>query len=368
MRPQRLLALILLLVMTACTSSTLQNPINLTSMPTPGALTKTVYFWDLGVSMKYPENWVAPQFNAGQVVVVSSPDAIRNRIVAQPIVALRIVDPLRELGLAKNATLDQIARAAGASSSTARVTPGGNTSVAGQDAAYVNVSEDSVKLNSLSLAFRMPDGRVGVLIGVAPKDQWGDFAPTLENMRVSIALLKPTDFPLPEMGSDVRTYPQGGITFNTPKGWIDKDLGSNTRQYRDPALADYPDGSGYVNGPQLFAFGVPLPPGAALDAVLKPFVNARANDPVKSTTVGGQPALEILITNATTGQTVNYTGFASQDKTVLIVFRWTTPAILTDALRPTFESILKSVTFNAITATLIVAPTRPASATRAATP
>jgi len=363
MRPQRLLAPILLLVLTACTSSTLQNPINLTRMPTPGALTKTLYFWDLGVSMKYPDNWVAPQFNAGQVVVESSPDAIRNRIVAQPIVALRIVDPLRELGLSKNATLDQIARAASASSSTAKVTPGGNTSVAGQDAAYVNVSEESVKLYSLSLAFRMPDGRVGVLIGVAPQDQWGDFAPTLENMRASMALLKPADFKLPEMGPDVRTFPQGGITFNLPKDWIEKDLGRNTRQYRDPTLADYPDGSGYVNGPQLIAFGVPLSQGASLDSVLKPFVNAQASDSVKSTTVGGQPALELLITNATTGQIVNYTGFASQDKTVMIVFRWTTPAILTDALRPTFESILKSVKFNAISATLIVAPTRPASPT-----
>ncbi len=50
---RRFVALILTLLIAACTVPILQNHISLTSVPTLGPLTKTVYFWYLGVSVTF---------------------------------------------------------------------------------------------------------------------------------------------------------------------------------------------------------------------------------------------------------------------------------------------------------------------------
>ena len=65
--------------------------------------------------------------------------------------------------------------------------------------------------------------------------------------------------------------------------------------------------------------------------------------------VGDQTGTQIFSTDAQTGQIVVFVGVTSQDKHVLMVFRWTAPGLLKEATRPVFDSILGSVRFGPIT-------------------
>src|SRR5687767_3022671 len=71
-------------------------------------LTKTLPYWDMGLSIKYPDTWAEPQFIPGQLTLSPlSPNEAT--IFEQPTVAFRVVDPLVELSLPKDAPLAQIA-------------------------------------------------------------------------------------------------------------------------------------------------------------------------------------------------------------------------------------------------------------------
>ena len=67
--------------------------------------------------------------------------------------------------------------------------------------------------------------------------------------------------------------------------------------------------------------------------------------------IGGQPGVEVTTADPATGQQVIFIGVASQDKSAINIFRWTTPAALVDTTRPLLDALLKSVAFGAITAT-----------------
>jgi hypothetical protein len=368
---RRLLAkfILLICVTTACTPAPTQAPPTSPSFPTPGQLSKIAPYWDLGLSIAYPANWVMPQFIDGQMILAPTLEAARGQTPSQPVIAIRIVDPVKDLRLSKSATLEQIATAISAGN-TVSVGGSGQTRIAGLDATYINISDDNTKLNGQAIAFRMPDGRVGVLIGVAPAARWADFAPTFDQMRGTTALLKPADFNVPDPNGQAGTFPQGGITFTYPKGWIERDLGGNSRLYRDSAAVEYLDDSGYVNGPQLVVIAENLPKDTGLQNALAGVVKINPEDKVTEVMVGGQPGIEFSYTDRVSGQTVTYFAFASQDRTVMIVLRWTVPGILTTALRPTLDAILQSVKYGAIRTPLITlntpkAPNQAATATAA---
>src|SRR5258706_10015564 len=78
---------------------------------TPGPLAKTVRYWDLGVSIPYPDNWAAPQFLAGSLTLAPSLEAAHGQVQTQPVIHIQISDPVRDLHLSKDATLSQIAAA-----------------------------------------------------------------------------------------------------------------------------------------------------------------------------------------------------------------------------------------------------------------
>src|SRR5262249_16016240 len=159
------------------------------------------------------------------------------------------------------------------------------------------------------------------------------------------------DYTIPDSGGLLSTFPQGGITLIYPRGWIDKDLGENSRLYRDSAAVEYLDGSGYVNGPQLVLCGEPMPRDMSLQPPLSRLVKIGPEDKARDIAVGGQPGIAFAYSDRVSGQVVTYASFASQDKSVLIVLRWTVPGILADLLKPTRDAILASVKFGPVSAT-----------------
>src|SRR5215212_10260209 len=97
------LVMLILTLLTACAPAD-----NTAPTPTyilPGPLTKTVVYWDLGVSLKYPENWADPVFAAGQLIIPTSPDVPRQQKPSQPLVSLRVIDPV-SFNLPKDVKLD----------------------------------------------------------------------------------------------------------------------------------------------------------------------------------------------------------------------------------------------------------------------
>jgi hypothetical protein len=351
MRRWAIVTLMILISGCAPAASPTANPAQIS---TPGPLTKTADYWDLGLRIPYPDNWVTPQFLNGQMTLGGSVNAMRGS-AAEPVIAIRIVDPVKDFRLSKNATLQQIAAAMSAGQGVT-ISKTGPTSVAGLDAAFIDLTENRASMYGQAIAFRMPDGRVGSIIGVAPFEMWADFAPTFDKMRQTATLIKPTDFSVPQSGSTQANFPTGGLSFTLPQGWISKNLGGNAYLYRQNGMDEYLDDSGFVNGPQLVLLARRLASGVNLRTAMTSLVNV--GDKVSDTTVGGQPALLVTSADQTSGQVILFIGVPSQDKTVLNVFRWTAPSLVAQAVRPTLDAILQSVKFGAVTTTL-AAPATP---------
>jgi hypothetical protein len=324
---------------------------------TPGPLNKTAAFWDLGISVKYPENWVDPQYIAGQMTLAQSLQAAHGKSATEPVIALSIRNN-SQLRLSKDASLQDIAAALTAGPGVT-FTDKRSTTFAGLDAASINLTDATNQLYGSVLAFRLPDGRLGSLISVAPFDQWAEFAPTLDKMLISAGLLKPADFKLPAPGGSTGVFPAGGIAFSLPQGWVSKQVGTDANTatiYRNSADTDYLDNSGFVNGPQLVIIGRTLAPSQTVRDALTTMITKMPGDQIGDVKVGDQSGTQILSVDPQTGQGIIFVGVASQDKRVLMVFRWTAPGILAQATRPMFDSILSSVRFGPITTSFSLQP------------
>lgn len=322
--------------------------------PTP-ALTKTAYYWDLGLSIKYPENWLPPRYIAGQMFLYAAPPSTDGKIT-QPTCVMEIYNSAHALNLPKDAPFDVIAAQA-STGKNVTIEPGGPTTIAGLDAAFVSVSHEVVpnsdtdKTLGQTAAFRVPDGRIGVLICISGRDAWPDFFPTLGQMYGQISLLKPADYTLPTFGSLIGIYGPGGVRFAIPDHWADKSQGTNqiAHTYYDSDTIIYRDGSGYANGLLLAIDVQPLTQGMSLHDMLVKIVEPEPQDVITNITVGGQPGIQITYTEPQTGQAITIVGFLAQnaqDKTVIDIFRWTVPGMLVDISRPTFDTILNSVKFD----------------------
>ena len=368
MRRHSIVGLVLFaLAFTACQPAQYQGLAGATQNApniTPGPLTNKVQYWDLGLSIKYPSNWEQPQFLASQMTLAQSMQAAQGRSVTEPVVALSTRND-SQLGLSKDATLQDIAAAIstgpGVTLSNQRT-----TSLAGLDAAFLDLKDDTNKLYGAVFAFRLPDGRLGSLISVAPFSEWADFAPTLDAMQQSVTLLKPSDFKVPASGGSTATFPAGGLTFSLPEGWVSKSLGKNgTTLYRSSTDTDYLDNSGFANGPQLVIIGQTLAQGQSIRSAMTAMIAGQSGDKITDIQVGDQVGTQILSSDAATGQVVNFIGVTSQDKRVLMVLRWTTPGNLSDVTLPMLGSILGSAKFGAITSPIAL-PAAPVG-TQAAT-
>src|SRR5439155_24491399 len=101
---------------------------------------KTAYFWDLGVSITYPGNWVDPLYIAGQMTLGPTTEAVQGQSSRQPVIAFRILDATRELNMPKSATLPQIDAALSGDNGVNLSKPQG-TYIAGLDAASLDLDD-----------------------------------------------------------------------------------------------------------------------------------------------------------------------------------------------------------------------------------
>lgn len=320
---------------------------------TPVPLGNVLPYWDLGLQINYPTAWPAPRFITGQVFVSPPADSTQH-ILKQPFIAMRIVDPINELGLVKDAPLSIIA-AAGATATgiAADVVEAGPATLAGLEAAAVTLTanfraseNETINLTGLVLATRMPDGRVGLLQGTAPTDQWSDFNFVTAEVVKSAVLLRPKDFPLPQFSGTKSTFPQGGVQFDLPAGWSDQPVPSaDARRYHAASLQPYTDNSGYVNGISMEIGALPLNTGMSPKQAFLQFIQARSESAVTEVKVGGTlQGWELVAANPINNQVSILTAFGSKDGKMLNVLRWSVPGMLIGVTRPVYDRILSSVT------------------------
>jgi protein-disulfide isomerase len=326
-------------------------------------LTNTASYWDMGIRISYPTGWTQPLYVSGQMILSVTEEAMRGAY-DQPIVALRLVDPEYEYGLPVDATLEQI-------TGVALVTLGanaletGNTVIAGLNATYANMELPESSLSGQTIAFRLPDGRTGVIFALAENAAWAEFFPTFGLMTQSAVLLDPASFTPPTIGAQTATFPQGGLTFAIPDSWSEQEA-SNALLYTPDDAPTYADGSGYTNSGQLVVLAVPLNEDSGSTpktprAALAELTGAVDTD-ITDTSVAGISAPTTEFTDPLTGQTVIFVGIPAPDTSVMSVFRWTMPGVLSEVLRPTFDAILASVRVEAPSATLVPRATAPAFA------
>jgi hypothetical protein len=266
--------------------------------------------------------------------------------INQVVVALRIVNSPQDLNLPQNASLAQIATA---------LTGGGNvvltnsrsTNLAFLETVAVDLEDKDHNLYGIIYVFRLPDSRLGALIGIAPRDLYADYFPTLESMRGSAKLLKPADFTSLGALTDKASFLPGGITFVQPAHWTSRDL-NGARIFHDNAAAEYLDQSGFVSGAQLVIVGQPIKKFTSVRNLITHSISPQKGDVISDVTVGGHPAVQIASTDKTTGQSVTFIAVPSEDRSTLIVFRWTVPGILVNVTRPTLDAIIQSVKFEPV--------------------
>ncbi|MEP7287022.1 MAG: hypothetical protein ABI947_14800 [Chloroflexota bacterium] len=341
------------LLLAGCGSIPGQVPATLIPAETPGPLQKVAYYWDMGISVKYPNDWVDPQFDSGQMILARSVEAASDATVTKPLVSFGLVD-VQKLGLPNTAKLQDILSAL-AVGPDVQVREANAVYVAGLDAAYMALTDTKTLVNGFALTFRLPDGRVGSMIAIAPTTIWAYDFPTFEAIRQSTRLIKPTEFVAPVPGTETAVYPTGGITFTQPKGWTARDF-MGARLYHEANLPEYVDNSGFANGPHLTIAAKSLPQNLSVRDAMTQTISMLPSDKVSDITVGSQPAVQIASSDAATGQAITFVGFTSTDRTVLMIFRWTTPGILAEVARPAFDALLNSVRFGPIVAPLQLRP------------
>lgn len=332
-------------------------PTPLPIIPTTAPIGSSAIYWDIGVSVKYPANWAAPLYGTGQMLLAPSVEATTHNPPTDPLVALQVAT-LEQIGATKDTTLEDITGIVSGKNRNHDATQRfqGKAQFAGLDAFFIDLEDPNAKIYEQTIAFRMPDGRIGWLIGLAPRDIWANFAPSFDQVRASGALLKPADYTVPKLGM-VELYPQGGLSFNLPEGWINKDLGNGIKLYHHKDDLTYQDGSGYSNGPQLVLRVRPLESGKnAADALLQ--VVSGVDSKPKEVSVGGQSGAQIGFTDPNSNQQVTFVSVPSQDKSVINILRWTVPTALSEVTQPLWNNLLSSVSFGAISVTLVPTPTR----------
>jgi len=350
MKSNWLIVCLCVVLLVGCTTSSNQLPPVNPNIPleTPGPLDRAALYWDMGISVRYPIEWADPLFVNGQMILARVPQvAFDARNLNRPLIAFSLVDTSK-LGLTKDATLQAIL-AAVAIGPDVKIQEANANKFAGLDAAYMFLNDSKLQVSGYALCFRLPDGRVGTMIGLAPAGTWAYVAPAFDKIRDSAKLLKPADFPVPIFGNDITEFPFGGIKYTLPKGWVGRDY-KGARVYIDQPVNFYNDDSGFSNGPQLMLIAVDYDKSQTLRQIVAR--SALPEDPVRELIVNGQPAVEVTSKDPVSGQIITFIGTPSLDQRVVILLRWTAPALLANALRPTLDAILRSITFSPITVPL----------------
>ncbi|MBX3062382.1 MAG: thioredoxin domain-containing protein [Anaerolineae bacterium] len=328
----------------------------LAQTPTP-APTQVFNYWDAGIRLEYPADWAAPQIVVGQAFLAPVLAAGESP-VNKPFFAVRLVDPQREFNLAKDAPLEALAQTVALSSgfSSVEITESATASVATVEAwvvrlaAKVPTSETDatpVEIIGQSVATLLPDGRYITYIATSPRDDWSSYVNVAAAIMRSISFLRSTGTPAPIVGPALMSFAPGAVTFNTPEGWVENaESGINARTFYEQNALRYTDTSGYVNGPELVTLAVPMQANDTPTSALLRFLGLDSGTKLRTLTVGGSqalPAAELTTVKDISAHALTFVAFASQDGKTLNVFRWSSPGMLIEVLRPTLEGILESI-------------------------
>lgn len=335
--------------MTACGTSYLPTP--QAPQATIPPLGTEIMYWDMGVAVRIPDQWRA-FFGAGQLLIASGADATRQNPPKEPLAALRY-GAVEDLGLPKTATLEQITTVISGATAQ-RPIDQGKTSFATLDAFFVTTQDQANDLIQQAIAFRMPDGRLGWAIGLAPGSQWPNFATLFDQMRNTARILRSSTYTLPVFGAR-QVFADGAIAFMTPRGWVEQAVQGGARLYRAGAEEGYDDGSGLANGPQIVVSAFVAQPGEDLPAAVRRTLQIKATNPTLTNLSvgvnGAIPAAQYNTVDAASGQPITFVAFnrAVQGKNsqpgrdVTVILRWSVPATLTEAAAPALDGILKSI-------------------------
>lgn len=342
MKLRVLVVIVILILSSGCGTSYIPTPIP--ALPTYPALGMAYNpYWDMGVTIQYPLSWQI-FYGTAQLLIAPDAEATRDNPPKEPLVSLQYAT-LEQLGMDKTATLEQIAGKISRASKDSQTISGGKTTFAGLDAFFMVIEEKTSNLLQQAIAFRMPDGRIGWLIGLAPRDSWANFLITLDQIRASGKLLRSSEYPVPAFG-EKHYFIAGDLTLTIPKGWSDQAVpNSAARVYHAPVDLPYQDGTGFVNGAQLVLSAFPRIEAKTLAEALQKSVSAPPNANIQIITVGGQPAAQYITADPASGQQIVFTAVERAPVNALIIFRWTTPATLSQVARPTLDDILKQVEF-----------------------
>lgn len=331
----------LLICLTAC-NTTRVLPTAPPPLPTYATLNYRAAYWDMGVSLQYPAGWVA-FYGAGQLLIAPTADSTRKNPPTEPLVSLQFAT-LEQLKLDKTATLGEIAAKISSPTQASRLIDNGQVTFGGLDAAIITVEETESQLIQQAIAFRMPDGRIGWLIGLAPSQIWANFYPTMDKIRTSGQLLRSSEFGA-QLPPEKVYFPEGDLTLAFPGGWKNQAVDKSGRLYHAFDATLYQDGSGFANGPQVIVSVFPRLIGQPLTEALRKTINGSPDAKIDPVTVGTQTGAQYITRDPASGQQVTFIAIEQPLKNTLIIFRWTVPAPLVEVARPILENLLRGVQF-----------------------
>lgn len=318
---------------------------SLTPTPNPFLLGDPYLMWDFGLEMRYPVSWNAPLHTLGQVLFAPDTTRLSAGQPDQPVVALGLIDP-SNYGLIKDAPFDEIAFAASRGGATPpTIIERDSTVFAGLDAGYVELEDEANKLRGRAIAFMLPDGRYAVFTWLAPIDQYATYLTVFSDIRVSATLIRPVRYTVPPLGSVQATFTAGKLSFTLPQGWQATQLTESATRYADPSTPEYPDTSGFANGPQLVILTNPLEAGTSPKDALIKLLEASEGEAaqIDLITLNGKQAASLIYNDVLFNQHVRFVAVPCSDGKLLCTLRWTSPGALQGVLTPLLDGLLASV-------------------------
>jgi hypothetical protein len=334
----------LIFTLSACNSTNIL-PTPRPPLPTYAPLRPTLRYWEMGVTLTYPLGWET-FLGVGQLMIV--PDALttRQNPPTEPILSFQVAT-LDALRLDKTATLEQIARRVSNFTPDTKVSSSQLTKFAGLDSLQLVVSEEKIGLVQQVIAFRLPDGRIGWMVALAPADQWANFRATVEQIQDSAALIRPTDYKIGTGQNSVR-FANDEVIFTFPNDWTASSLTEDLQSWRYQPRTDqaYHDQSGFANGVQLVASVFPRPKDQSLLDALSKTIAATIPANLTAITMGTTsfPAARYTRFDSIANQQTIFIAFALPSKPdSMVILRWTVVGSLTEVTKPLLDDILQKV-------------------------
>ncbi|MCE7947165.1 MAG: hypothetical protein DYG88_07025 [Chloroflexi bacterium CFX4] len=316
------------------------------ALPDPNALTNSVTYWDVGIALNYPASWRAPLFINGQMLLGADPSAALSGTLEQPIVALRIIDPVEELGLPKGSDLTEIAIALNLTlGDSLIVEESALGTLAGLDAGFAEVENPERGLYGQSFAFLLPDGRYAALSGISRGDQWANFVTVFAEIRASARLLSARDVSALPLGDGVVTFEAGAVQFRLPQDWQAEPIANKLTAYRTAESALYADDSALANGAML-VLGTQdaLPQGQTFNQTVRMLLGLDDSALLSAEQIGGRPALRHETFDPISAQHIAFIAVQRTPDQITVI-RWSAPLLFYRAYQPIFRAILQSVRF-----------------------